>query len=91
VADDIAEAERDFSREIAAANRSFGTINDSDTPLLSDVLRRKQRRFQQKKRRGMSGPPVWFQRSQQRSTRLISMAGRQVRRHTVRFSQESKG
>lgn len=91
VADDIAEAERDFSREIAAANRSFGTINDPDTPLSSDALRRKQRRFQQKKRRGMSGPPVWFQRSQQRSTRLISMAGRQARRHTARFSQESKG
>ncbi len=91
VADDIAEAERDFSREIAAANRSFGTINDPDTPLSSDALRRKQRRFQQKKRRGMSGPPVWFQRSQQRGTRLISMAGRQARRHTARFSLENKG
>jgi sec-independent protein translocase protein TatB len=91
VADDIAEAERDFSREIVAANRSFGTVNDPDTPLLPDALRSKQRRFQQKKRRGMSGPPVWFQRSQQRSARLISMAGRQARQHTLRFSQESKG
>jgi sec-independent protein translocase protein TatB len=91
VADDIAEAERDFSREIVAANRSFGTVNDPDTPLLPDALRSKQRLFQQKKRRGMSGPPVWFQRSQQRSTRLISMAGRQARRHTARFSLENKG
>jgi sec-independent protein translocase protein TatB len=91
VADDIAEAERDFSREIAAANRSFGTINDSDTPLLSDALRRKQRSFQQKKRRSMSGPPVWFQRSQQRSMRLISMAARQVRQHSTPVSQASKG
>ncbi len=91
VADDIAEAERDFSREIAAANRSFGTINDPDTPLSSDALRRKQRRFQQKKRRGMSGPPVWFQRSQQRRARLISMAARQARQTTHSISQASKG
>jgi sec-independent protein translocase protein TatB len=91
VADDIAEAERDFSREIAAANRSFGTIHDPDTALSGETLRRKQRSFQQKKRRSMSGPPVWFQRSQQRSVRLISMAARQVHQHSTPVSQASKG
>ena len=82
VADDLAEAERDFSREIAEANRSFGTVHNSDAPLSPDSLRHKQRRFHQKKRRGMSGPPVWFQRSQQRRTRFISMAARQARQPT---------
>lgn len=91
VADDIAEAERDFSREIALANRSFGSTHDPDAPLSADALRRKQRRFQQKKRRGMSGPPVWFQRSQQRRARLISMAARQARQTTHSISQASKG
>jgi sec-independent protein translocase protein TatB len=79
VADDIADAERDFSREIAAANRSFGTVRDPDAPLSSELLLRKQRAFQQKKRRSSAGPPVWFQRDQQRRTRLISTAARQVR------------
>lgn len=91
VADDIAEAERDFSQEIAAANRSFGTVRDVDVPLSPDALRSKQRRFQEKKRRGMSGPPVWFQRTQQRQTRFTSMAARQARQQTTRFSQASKG
>lgn len=79
VADDIADAERDFSREIAAANRSFGTVRDPDAPLSSELLLRKQRAFQLKKRRSSAGPPVWFQRDQQRRTRLISTAARQVR------------
>ncbi len=91
VADDIAEAERDFSREIAAANRSFGYVQDPDAPLSPDALHRKQRMFQQKKRRGISGPPVWFQRRQQRRARFISMAARQARSPTNSSSQASKG
>ncbi len=91
VADDIAEAERDFSREIAAANRSFGYVQDPDAPLSPDTLHRKQRTFQQKKRRSMSGPPVWFQRTRQRRARFISTAARQVRQTTPSISQASKG
>jgi sec-independent protein translocase protein TatB len=91
VADDIADAERDFSREIAAANRSFGTVRDPDAPLSSELLLRKQRAFQQKKRRGAAGPPVWFQRDQQRRVRLISTAARQARLHRNQFTNASKG
>ena len=91
VADDIAEAERDYSREIAAANRSFGYVRDPSAPLSHDDLRGKQRSFQQKKRRSTAGPPVWFQRNQQRRTRLISTAARQARLHTTHLSHASKG
>ena len=91
VADDMAEAERDFSREIAAANRSFGTVRDPDAPLSVESLRGKQRSFQQKKRRGMAGPPVWFQRSQQRRTQRISSAARHARAHATHSSSANKG
>lgn len=91
VADDMAEAERDYSQEIAAANRSFGYVRDPDAPLSDSALSRKQREFQQKKRRNAAGPPVWFQRKQQRSPRLISNAARQARLHTNLFSHTSKG
>jgi sec-independent protein translocase protein TatB len=91
VADDIAEAERDFSREIAAANRSFGYVRDPDAPLSNEVLHPKQRSFQQKKRRGMAGPPVWFQRTQQRRTLGISSAARHARAHATHSSSARKG
>jgi sec-independent protein translocase protein TatB len=91
VADDLAEAERDYSHEIAVANRSFGYVRDPNAPLSDSDLFRKQREFQRKKRRSAASPPVWFNRQQQRRIRLISTAARQARLHPTHSTQASKG
>lgn len=75
VADDMAEAEQDYSAAIANANRSFEMLDQSEPvlPALSDAdARRKQRLFQQKKQRHRAGPPVWYQRTSGKKSRFIS-------------------
>lgn len=79
VADDMADAEQDFSVAIANANRSFDLISQSGSvpPVLSDAdIRRKQRLFHQKKQRYCAVPPVWYQRTSGKKMRLISAAAR---------------
>ena len=64
VADDLAEAEEDFSAAILDANRSFEHISEFGTPVSEDDIRQKQRSFSRRKRHYLSGPPVWYQRTQ---------------------------
>ena len=64
VADDLAEAEEDFSAAILDANRSFEHISEFGIPVSEDDIRQKQRSFSRRKRHYLSGPPVWYQRMQ---------------------------
>jgi len=76
VADDMAEAEQDFSAAVAAANRTFDSISGHESFVGDDSIRQKQRSFKQKKRHYFSGPPVWYQRTQVRHARRLSTATR---------------
>lgn len=64
VADDLAEAEQDYSAAIMDANRSFEQISEFGPPVSEDDIRHRQRSFSQKRRHYLSGPPVWYQRMQ---------------------------
>lgn len=76
VADDLADAEQDFSAAIANANRSFDKMSQS-APVSSDTdIRRKQRLFHQKKQRHCAVPPVWYQRTSGKKVRFSSAAAR---------------
>lgn len=63
VADDLAEAEQDYSAAILEANRSFEHISEFGPPVSEEDIRNKQRSFSRKKRHYLSGPPVWYQRT----------------------------
>ncbi len=63
VADDLAEAEQDYSAAILDANRSFEHISEFGPPVSEEDIRNKQRSFSRKKRHYLSGPPVWYQRT----------------------------
>jgi len=76
VADDLAEAEQDYSAAILDANRSFEHISEFGPPVSDDDIRQKQRMFSQKKRQHLSGPPVWYQRTRGSRARLKSSAAR---------------
>lgn len=76
VADDMAEAEEDFSAAVAAANRSFSDMSANGFSVGDEHSRQKQRSFKQKKRHYFSGPPVWYQRTQVRYARRLSSATR---------------
>lgn len=66
VADDLAEAEQDYSDAILDANRSFEHISEFGPPVSEEDIRNKQLSFSQKKRHYISGPPVWYQRTRGR-------------------------
>ena len=63
VADDLAEAEQDYSAAILDANRSFEHISEFGPPVSEEDIHNKQRSFSRKKRQYLSGPPVWYQRT----------------------------
>jgi sec-independent protein translocase protein TatB len=63
VADDLAEAEQDYSAAILDANRSFEHISEFGPPVSEEDIRNKQRSFSRNKRHYLSGPPVWYQRT----------------------------
>jgi len=76
VADDLADAEKDFSAAIMDANHSFERISEFG-PIISDEdIRLKQKTFNRKKRHYVSGPPVWYQRARGRRVTLRSSAAR---------------
>ncbi len=81
VADDLAEAEKDFSAAIMDANRSFERINEFGPIISGEDIRLKQKTFNSKKRHYVSGPPVWYQRARGRRGSLRSSAARS--RHTT--------
>ncbi len=76
VADDLADAEKDFSAAIMEANHSFERINEFGPMVSDDDLRLKQKTFSRKKRHYVSGPPVWYQRTRGKRTALRSSASR---------------
>jgi sec-independent protein translocase protein TatB len=79
VADDIAEAEQDFSKAIAEANQAFVGVNEGlRVPGVSEIAA-KQRDFRKKKLTQNSSLPMWFKRKTGRRTRVISAAARVAR------------
>ncbi len=79
VADDIAEAEQDFSKAIAEANQAFVGVNEGSRVPSDSEIAAKQRDFRKKKLTQNSSLPMWFKRKTGRRTRVISAAARVVR------------
>ena len=79
VADDIAEAEQDFSKAIAEANQAFVGVNEGLRVPSEGEIAAKQRDFRKKKLTQNSSLPMWFKRKTGRRTRVISAAARVVR------------
>ena len=79
VADDIAEAEQDFSDAIAEANNSYSGMDYwSYTPSQSS-LAAKSRDFRKKKLTQTSSLPMWFKRQSGRKLHVMSGAARVAR------------
>jgi len=79
VADDIAEAEHDFSKAIAEANQAFVGVNEGLRVPSESEIAAKQRDFRKKKLTQNSSLPMWFKRKTGRRTRVISAAARVLR------------
>ncbi|MEY4467416.1 MAG: twin-arginine translocase subunit TatB [Pseudomonadota bacterium] len=79
VADDIAEAEQDFSKAIAEANQAFVGVHEGLRVPSEGEIAAKQRDFRKKKLTQNSSLPMWFKRKTGRRTRVISAAARVVR------------
>jgi sec-independent protein translocase protein TatB len=79
VADDIAEAEQDFSQAVAEANQSYlGGDGWKHAPSEED-LAEKSKHFRKKKLAHTSSLPMWFKRQSGRKSRVISGAARVAR------------
>ena len=79
VADDIAEAEQDFSEAVAEANNAYsGTDYWSNVPSESS-LAAKSRDFRKKKLAQTSSLPMWYKRQSGRKLRVMSGAARVAR------------
>ncbi len=79
VADDIAEAEQDFSKAIAEANQAFVGVQEGLRVPSEGEIAAKQRDFRKKKLTQNSSLPMWFKRKTGRRTRVISAAARVLR------------
>ncbi len=79
VADDIAEAEQDFSDAVADANKAYrGTDYWSNVPSEAS-LAAKRRDFRKKKLAQTSSLPMWYKRQSGRKHRVMSGAARVAR------------
>lgn len=79
VADDIAEAEQDFTKAIAEANQAFVGIHEGLRVPSESEIAAKQRDFRKKKLTQNSSLPMWFKRTTGRKTRVMSAAARVAR------------
>ena len=79
VAQDIAEAEQDFSAAIAEANQAFVGFNEGLRVPSADEIAAKQRDFRKKRLTQNSSLPMWFKRQTGRRTRVMSGAARVAR------------
>jgi sec-independent protein translocase protein TatB len=79
VADDIAEAEQDFTQAVAEANQSYlGGDGWKHAPSEQD-LAEKSKHFRKKKLAHTSSLPMWFKRQSGLKSRVISGAARVAR------------
>ena len=79
VADDISEAEQDFSEAIAEANHAYVGFNEGLRVPSAEEIASKQRDFRKKRLTQNSSLPNWFKRQTGRRTRVMSGAARVAR------------
>jgi len=79
VADDISEAEQDFSEAIAEANHAYVGFNEGLRVPSAEEIASKQRDFRNKRLTQNSSLPNWFKRQTGRRTRVMSGAARVAR------------
>lgn len=79
VAEDIAEAEQDFSAAIAEANQAYVGYNEGGRVPSQEEIAAKQRDFRKKRLMQNSSLPNWFKRQTGRRTRVMSGAARVAR------------